>query len=111
MNHDSSGLDWTSVHLTPRGDWSELFVDSISTSELVVRSAGGADVPFDFETAALCLESDDGADLSSEDWAGNPLEGAAVYYLVRAENVCPLDGTGPVGWDSRHRPRPSRACP
>lgn len=70
-----------------------------------------SDVPSDFDAAALCLESDDGVDLSSEDWAGNPPAGAVVYYVVRAENVCPLDGTGPVGWDSRHKPRTARACP
>lgn len=70
-----------------------------------------SDVPFDFDGAALCLESGDGADLSSEDWAGNPPAGAAVYYVVRATNMCPLGGTGPIGWDSRHKPRSARACP
>ena len=93
---------WTQLTWNPPGEQG-------ATS--VVYDTLRSDVPFDFDSAALCLESDDGVDLSSEDWVGNPVEGAVIYYVVRAENACPLDGTGPIGWDSRHRPRPARACP
>jgi hypothetical protein len=84
-------------------------LDPGSTS--VVYDTLRSDLPNDFTGAALCLESDDGVDLTAEDWAGDPPVGAVVYYLVRAENACPLVGTGPAGTDSRRRPREARACP
>jgi len=77
----------------------------------VVYDTLRSDQPFDFIGPALCLESDDGMDLVSEDWAPPPPEGCAVYYVVRAKNACPTGGTGPIGSDSFRRPRPARVCP
>ncbi len=43
-----------SAHLSPRGDWSELYVDTLSPTELVVRShAGASDAAFDFVVYGL----------------------------------------------------------
>ena len=62
--------------------------------------------PADFETAAECVESDDGVDTMSSD--GDPLApGAVVFYLIRAENDCPgILSQGPLGAG-----RTARSCP
>ena len=63
----------------------------------------------DFMNEALCIESDDGADLTALD-AANPGAGSSFYYLVRAENACPR-GEGTLGVDSSGQPRAGRHCP
>jgi hypothetical protein len=54
--------------------------------------------PQGFAGAALCVESDDGADSVAVD-ADLPSTGAVFYYLVRAENDCGAGtlGTGAAG--------------
>ena len=56
-----------------------------------------------------CLESDDGPGTSATDGAV-PAVGQAYFYLVRAQNACPL-GQGSLGTDSGGNPRVGRACP
>ncbi len=63
----------------------------------------------DFINGAVCIESNDGADLTALD-AANPGAGAIFYYLVRAENACPR-GEGTLGVDSSGQPRAGRHCP
>jgi len=63
----------------------------------------------DFSAAAVCLESDDGADLTAVD-AVEPPAGGLFYYLVRAENACPT-GPGDLGDDSFGQERSGRSCP
>ena len=41
------------AHLTPRGHAADLFVDSLSTTELVVRGAAGSDAVFDYVVFGL----------------------------------------------------------
>ena len=65
--------------------------------------------PADFVTAAVCLESDDGADTSAQDTA-EPSPGFVLHYLVRAGNACPV-GEGTLGFDSVGGERVGRACP
>ncbi len=45
------------AHVTPRGEWADLYVESVSTSELVVRSrdAAGGEVAFDYMVHGLRL--------------------------------------------------------
>ncbi len=48
-----------SAHLTPRGAAADLYVASLTTEELVVRSAGGGDVAFDFIVYGLRIGYED----------------------------------------------------
>jgi hypothetical protein len=64
--------------------------------------------PADFVTAPFCVESDDGLDTSAED-GETPGPGEAYFYLVRAENDCPV-GEGPLGEGSGGE-RSGAACP
>jgi hypothetical protein len=70
----------------------------------VLRSEAAAD----FESGAVCIVAD-GVDQQAAD-ATAPPSGAAIFYLVRAENGCP-DGQGPLGTDSEGTPRLGRSCP
>ena len=63
----------------------------------------------DFTNGTVCIESDDGVDLTALD-AANPVVGSSFYYLVRAENACP-HGEGTLGVDSSGQPRSGRHCP
>jgi V8-like Glu-specific endopeptidase len=74
----------------------------------VVYDTLRSELPFDFMTAQ-CLESDDGMDTEAADGDWLP-PGMIFYYLVRAQNGCPL-GEGPLGVDWRFRPREGRLCP
>jgi hypothetical protein len=65
--------------------------------------------PADFLTSALCLESDDSSDTLSSD-SESPLLSALFYYLVRAENECPLM-PGYLGSDSSGSERLGGVCP
>ena len=66
--------------------------------------------PSDF-TVATCVEQNDSSNMIATDATTPPL-GAAYYYLVRGENVCPIGfGIGSVGTDSAGVPRASRLCP
>jgi len=89
--------------------------DGQSLSWTAPASLGGTSVGYDtlrsstasdFLGAAACVESD-GGDMSSTD-ATVPSAGAALYYLVGAENFC---GAGSLGTDSGLTPREARACP
>ena len=62
--------------------------------------------PADFQTATVCLESDD-TDTSAVD-SSSPGPGAVVFFLVRAQNACP--GGGVLGTDSSGAPRPGIDC-
>ncbi len=62
-----------------------------------------------FTAAAVCLESDSGADLVAVD-NNSPPVGGVFHYLVRGENACPT-GPGDLGNDSNGVERPGRTCP
>ena len=49
----------------------------------------------DFETAAVCVEPDDGPNTTATD-VTTPAPGEVSFYLIRAENDCP-DGAGSTG--------------
>jgi hypothetical protein len=65
--------------------------------------------PTAFAGAASCIESDDGSDTSATD-PTEPTAGTAFFYLVRAENDCPM-GQGTLGTDSDGIERQGRSCP
>ena len=65
--------------------------------------------PSDHVTAPLCVEFDDGSDLSAIH-LDTPGAGSAYFYIVRAENACP-NGSGPPGFDSNGVERPAAVCP
>jgi hypothetical protein len=69
----------------------------------VLRSTGA----FDFEGAAICL-AEDATDAVLTD-ADEPGPDETYYYLIRAGNACPGEGT--LGWDSDGSPRTGRNCP
>lgn len=65
-----------------------------------------ADTPTTFESAGLCIETNDpSTDTTDTD---DPDPAAEFYYLIRAGNGC---GEGPVGVDSAGVPRSAVACP
>jgi len=65
----------------------------------------------DFVSAAVCVESGDGADLTSTD-DSIPPPGAAYFFLVRAVNDCPgLQRAGSLGAATDGTPRVGRSCP
>jgi hypothetical protein len=69
-----------------------------------------SDVPGDFTSAALCLESDAGGGTAGD--PALPAVGAAFHYLVRALSQCPAGaGQGSLGSDSNGVARVGRACP
>jgi putative metal-binding protein len=66
--------------------------------------------PSDF-TVATCVEQNDSSNTIATD-ATTPASRAVFYYLVRAENACPIGfGFGSLGTDSAGVPRASRTCP
>jgi hypothetical protein len=68
-------------------------------------------MPGDFAGSALCVESNDGADISATD-GSIPAPGEIFYYLVRAVNGCPGGaGIGPLEDRSDGMPRAGRTCP
>jgi len=68
-----------------------------------------SDLAGDFTATAVCVESDDGGDLTAVDASG-PGPGGLFHYLVRAENACPT-GPGDLGDGSSGQERPGRSCP
>jgi PKD repeat protein len=68
-----------------------------------------SEVASDFQAAALCVESNDGSDMTAVDLTV-PAPGKLLFYLTRAENACP-QGTGPLGTNSQGVPRAGRSCP
>jgi len=59
----------------------------------------------------VCVEQNGGGNTVSSD-AAAPASGAAFYYLIRAENLCPgAAGIGPLGTNSAGVPRTARTCP
>src|SRR5262245_40506840 len=71
----------------------------------VLRSTSAMDF---LSGAVLCLESDNGPDTTAAD-AATPAVGQVYYYLVRAQDACPL-GSGPLGFDSAAQSIAGRAC-
>ena len=65
--------------------------------------------PSDFIEGAVCVEENDGTDTEAED-VDDPGPGVVFYYLVRAENDCPV-GEGSLGRGSDGTPRAGRGCP
>jgi N-acetylneuraminic acid mutarotase len=96
-----------------------LLADQQSLTWLAPSTAGGtawtydtikSGSPVDFVNGAVCVETN-GADTQSTD-ATQPAPGAALFYLVRAENACPgALGRGPLGAQSNGTPRTGRDCP
>jgi len=70
----------------------------------VLRSAD----PADFETATVCLETDDGSDAAATDMAA-PAAGSVFFYLVRGEYDC-HNGEGSLGAGSDGTQRTGRIC-
>ena len=68
-----------------------------------LRSADASDF-----LAAVCLESDDGADTTVSEPA-MPADGSGFYFLIRAENPCP--GGGTLGYRSTGQERSGPGCP
>jgi len=66
-----------------------------------------SDSATDFDGAAICIEADDGSDVSAVD-ASDPSVGEVYYYLIRAETPC---GDGSLGEVTGGAPRSGRACP
>ena len=77
--------------------------DMASTTD-VLRSAD----PADFETATVCLETDDGSDAAAIDMA-TPAAGSVFFYLVRGEYDC-HNGEGSLGAGSDGTQRTGRIC-
>ena len=106
------------IWATP-GEVAELiFTDKQTLSWTVPLDAGGVSVvydtlrsenPTDFVGAGACVESNDGADHQATD-AVSPNSGGVFYYLVRANNDCPL-GHGSLGAASGGQLRIGRTCP
>jgi hypothetical protein len=63
----------------------------------------------DFVAAAVCLESDDGSDMTAVD-ASTPGAGSVFFYVSRSQNGCPA-GEGPLGTASFGVARAGRSCP
>jgi N-acetylneuraminic acid mutarotase len=70
----------------------------------VIRS----DDPADFMSGAVCIATDVMTVTAAD--ASSPVQGKALFYLVRAETGCP-DGQGTLGTDSSGTPRSGRSCP
>ena len=68
-----------------------------------------SDLAGDFTAAAVCVETDDGTDMTAID-TSDPAPGGLFHYLVRAENACPT-GPGDLGDGSSGQERPGRSCP
>jgi hypothetical protein len=62
---------------------------------------------FDFTLGAVCVETNDGADMTAVDTTA-PAPGEALYYLTRARNGC---GCGCLGYASDAGERIGRSCP
>jgi hypothetical protein len=88
-------LNWDAP-ATPGG--STPFYDTLRSSD-----------PTDFVAATVCVEEDDGTDTEAED-TDSPALGGVFYYLVRAENSCPV-GEGSLGIGFDGTPRTGRGCP
>ena len=63
----------------------------------------------DFTAGVTCLESDDGSDSEAQDLA-EPANGTVYFYLVRAQNDCPV-GQGSLGETSAGDARTGAGCP
>ncbi|MCZ6649950.1 MAG: hypothetical protein O7D35_04715, partial [Acidobacteria bacterium] len=59
---------------------------------------------------AICVESDDSSDTMATD-ATIPGPNSVFYYLIRAENACPVVGQGTLGSESDGTLRTGRICP
>ena len=67
--------------------------------------------PNDFQSGATCSESDDASDATYLEPDSPSLQGF-FFYLIRAENACPLAaGVGPLGFSSSGMPISGRSCP
>ena len=76
-----------------------------ATSYSTLRSTAAGN----FAGGATCVESQDGSDTSATDGAVPPSKGT-FFYLVRAENLCPM-GQGTLGMGSGGNQRLGRTCP
>jgi serine protease AprX len=94
-DHDT--LTWTAP-LSPGGATGTVVYD-------VLRSGD----PGDFDAAPLCVESNDGTDRIASD-TDVPDVATTWFYLVRAENSCPL-GKGSLGAGSDLLERTAAGCP
>lgn len=117
---DANGAVWG----TPGEVTGVVFTDGVTLAWTAPADAGGLPSalvydtirsmdPGDFVTvpAALCVESDDGADAMAVD-LDVPPPGSAFYYLIRAENACPGGlGVGTLGFTSGGTSRAALPCP
>ena len=73
-----------SAHLTPRGEWVDLYVVELTTRELVVRSreAGVSDVSFDYVVFGLRLGYEDQPVVRPRR-GDRPPDAAAIPFRVR----------------------------
>jgi hypothetical protein len=108
---DTNGAVWS----VPGEARSVAFADATSLTWAAPAASGGspvrydvlrADAPTGFDVAATCVASDE-LGVTAVDPA-EPSEGAAFYYLLRAQNAC---GQGSLGAGSDGFARFGRACP
>jgi len=67
--------------------------------------------PSNFSAGAVCVETNNGPNTTATD-SVTPNTGQTLYYLVRAENLCPPGlNVGPLGTNSAGVPRTARTCP
>jgi hypothetical protein len=106
------------IHATPGEVQSLILLSATSLSWSPPAAPGGTAIGYDtlrstsagsFTGVAACIESGDGSDTSASDVAAPPSKGA-FFYLVRAENACPM-GQGTLGTASNGTPRLGRNCP
>ena len=76
---------------------------AVSVAYDTIRSSS----PLDFDTGAVCVESQDASDTTSLD-PTLPAPGQVLNYLVRSLTTC---GAGPIGVQSNGTPRSARFCP
>jgi hypothetical protein len=106
------------AHATPGEVQSLVFLDATSMQWSPPAAPGASTIAYDtlraagagnFTGGASCVESDDGADTGASDGTV-PSSRGIYFYLVRAENACPL-GQGTLGTMSSGEPRSGRTCP
>jgi N-acetylneuraminic acid mutarotase len=66
--------------------------------------------PSNFSTGTTCIETDNGPNVTATD-AGVPGAGQLFSYLIRAQNACPTNNIGTLGFRSSGAERTGRTCP
>ncbi len=111
--NDASAGVWS----TPSETRDLVFVDNATLSWTPPAAPGAAadlydvirsDTPGGFQASGTCVATDTSG-TSARD-AAMPAAGGAFFYLVRAQDACPI-GQGSVGTSSNGTPVAARSCP